>query len=118
MPRTPDQRDELADLLAHFVALLSEPVAHRVANLLTHTGCAGQGGVAPSDVPTREHLMQREAEEWTGLSESSLRRARSRGLPSEKVGGLRTYRIDDLRRLMAGEFNGDLDDGNESPSGT
>ena len=88
---------------------LAEALAPRIASKLPPrppSASASPDAVAEG-VPHREYLTQREAAAWTGLSVSSLRRARKNGLPYKKALGQVTYHIADLRDLMGGSYNGD-----------
>ena len=97
---TPNERDQRADTLTQFAGLIASAVADRIGTA-PHPEPAEESNL----LPRREWLTVQEAVEWTGLSKSSIMRARRRGLPSSKALGRTVLHIGDLRELMRGRYN-------------
>lgn len=110
MPISRNRRDALLDaiflLVDAFVEAAIEagvePIAAAVAARLD--GAVMRSGVpcVAGTEPASPYLTQRQAAEYTGRSVSSLRRARSAGLPFARVGGNVEFERAVLDRWMRG----------------
>ena len=97
---TPYERAQRAESFSHLADAIAVAVADRIGTA-PHPEPAEESNL----LPRREWLTVQEAVEWTGLSKSSIMRARRRGLPSSKALGRTVLHIGDLRELMRGRYN-------------